>query len=57
MVHLLVIIALVEYLPKLGIPAAQWGVTGAVVIVCSMISYHVIERPARQWINARLAGS
>ena len=57
MVHLLVIIALVEYLPKLGIPAAPWGVTGAVVIVCSMISYHVIERPARQWINARLAGS
>lgn len=57
MVHLLVIIALVEYLPKLGIPAAPWTVTGAVVIVCSMISYHVIERPARQWINARLAGS
>jgi peptidoglycan/LPS O-acetylase OafA/YrhL len=51
MVHIFVIAAFFEYLPKLGAPIPPWPVICIALVMCSSVSYHLIEVPSRLWIN------
>jgi len=53
MIHVFVMTALFDFLPRLGIPTPHWTVICLVVLACSSVSYHLFEVPARRWINAR----
>ena len=53
MIHVFVITAFFDFLPRLGIPTPHWIVICLVVLACSSVSYHLFEVPARRWINAR----
>ena len=54
MIHLFVIAVFFDYLPKLGVGEQQWLIVCAAIIFGSAISYHMVERPARSWINKRV---
>ncbi|SFR17815.1 acyltransferase family protein [Poseidonocella sedimentorum] len=51
MIHIFVIAVWFDYLPKLGIAPLPWPAICVMVLACSVASYHVIELPARRWIN------
>ncbi len=52
MIHVLVITASFDLLPRLGIATPHWAVICLAVLALSSASYHLIEVPARRWINA-----
>lgn len=52
MIHIFVIAACFDYLPKLGISTPHWSIICIVVLALSSASYHLIEVPARRWINS-----
>lgn len=51
MIHIFAISVCFDYLPKLGLAPLPWPAVCIVVIVGSSISYHLIEVPARRWLN------
>jgi peptidoglycan/LPS O-acetylase OafA/YrhL len=51
MIHIFIIAVWFDYLPKLGFGPLPWSIICVVVIVGSSVSYHLIEVPARRWIN------
>lgn len=51
LIHILVIRIFLDYLPALGLPLAPWPAICLALVVGSSLSYHVIEVPARRWIN------
>ncbi|OWV45985.1 hypothetical protein CDZ97_11955 [Mameliella alba] len=51
MIHVLVIKACYDYAPKLGLATPGWPLVGVIVIAGSALSYHLIERPARWFLN------
>ncbi|MBV7393776.1 acyltransferase family protein [Mameliella sediminis] len=51
MIHVFVIVLCYDLLPKLGIPAPGWPIVGLVVLAGSVLGYHLVERPARDWLN------
>ena len=52
MVHIFVIELCFIYAPRLGVPPMPWQVVGLIVVIASAVSYHLVERPARTWINS-----
>jgi len=54
MVHIFLIAIFFDYLPKFGIPTPHWFVISIALLVASSVSYHLIEVPARRWINAHI---
>lgn len=51
LIHILVIRIFLDYLPLLGLPPAPWPLICLALVAGSSLSYHVIEVPARGWIN------
>lgn len=51
MIHILVISIWFDYLPKLGLGPFPWPFVCIAVIAGSLASYHLVEVPARTWIN------
>jgi len=51
MIHIFVIAVFFDYLPKLGISTPHWSIICIVLLAFSSASYHLIEVPARRWIN------
>ena len=56
LIHILVIQIFLDYLPALGVPVTPWPVIGLALIAGSALTYHLIEVPARRWINQKAAG-
>ncbi|MBB3993618.1 peptidoglycan/LPS O-acetylase OafA/YrhL [Sulfitobacter undariae] len=53
MIHIFLLAVFFDYLPKLGIPTPHWSVISVALLAASSVSYHLIEVPARRWINAQ----
>jgi len=51
MIHVLAIILWFDVLPKAGMQELPWSFLCLVVLICSAASYHLVEVPARRYIN------
>ncbi len=57
MIHIFAIAVWFDYMPKFGIAPLPWPILCIAVIFGSSLSYHLIEVPARRFINNRFTSS